>query len=455
MGADSTPRRRLPGVSVRAGAVREARQSAGLSLAQVAGSDLTRAAIHLVETGRARPSMPTLELIARRTGRPVSFFLEGGAGAPDVRRPVVAGGDLTRAERLSSGGQYAEAARFAEGLIREGMNPWSEARLRLLIGQCRVRLAEHAAASRHLARALELFRGLGDGWEAAECMYWISGSMYVQEDPGALEVAEEAIRTCTGLEPRPEATIARILCHVGAIRVSRREWRAALAAYESAREAAGNLRDLHQVARTYEGLSAVYGELGDLDRASHYAERVLALNALERDRLLIARTENNLGLALLRQGRIGEAEAHIHSALAYFDTEVTQRGRENVLLSLAEAHLARGALADSRHVADEAVALAAERGAKMTLGMAHQVLGRVAAASGEEGVADSEFETAIAILTELDVPDRLAECRSIYADILAGRGDAAGAYRQLREAIGRSRPELHREDRLREFAELA
>src|SRR5712692_7634728 len=83
-------RRRLKGVEIRPGAVREARHEAGLSLAGVAGEDLTRAAIHLIETGRARPSMPTLELISRRTGKPVSFFLAGaardrGSGWPDSR----------------------------------------------------------------------------------------------------------------------------------------------------------------------------------------------------------------------------------------------------------------------------------------------------------------------------------------------------------------------------------
>src|SRR5439155_19787729 len=68
-------RPRLKGVEIRDGSVREARLESGLSLAQVAGREISRAAIHLIETGRSRPSMPTLELIARRTGKPLSFFL--------------------------------------------------------------------------------------------------------------------------------------------------------------------------------------------------------------------------------------------------------------------------------------------------------------------------------------------------------------------------------------------
>jgi len=46
---------------------------------------VTRAAIHLIETGKARPSMHTLELIASVTGKPLSFFLADG-GRPSRRR---------------------------------------------------------------------------------------------------------------------------------------------------------------------------------------------------------------------------------------------------------------------------------------------------------------------------------------------------------------------------------
>ena len=71
-------RQRLAGVDIRPGAVKQARAEAGLSLADIAAGRVTRAAIHLIETGRSRPSMPVLEMIAERTGRPVAWFLAPG-----------------------------------------------------------------------------------------------------------------------------------------------------------------------------------------------------------------------------------------------------------------------------------------------------------------------------------------------------------------------------------------
>src|SRR5260370_8742025 len=63
------------GLEIRPGSVKQARQQAGMSLGQVARDDISRTAIYFVETGKARPSMETLQLIADRTGQPLDFFL--------------------------------------------------------------------------------------------------------------------------------------------------------------------------------------------------------------------------------------------------------------------------------------------------------------------------------------------------------------------------------------------
>src|ERR1700704_1955142 len=73
--AASGRRGRRPGVDVKPGSVKQARVEAGLSLGQVANGVVSRTAIYFVETGKSRPSMETLKLIAERTGRPLDYFL--------------------------------------------------------------------------------------------------------------------------------------------------------------------------------------------------------------------------------------------------------------------------------------------------------------------------------------------------------------------------------------------
>src|SRR5215471_15817537 len=77
-------RGRLAGVDINPEALRQARVAAGLSLAQVGGLELTRQAVHLIETGKVRPSMRSLRVLAHRLHVPVASLLasNGGGGGP-------------------------------------------------------------------------------------------------------------------------------------------------------------------------------------------------------------------------------------------------------------------------------------------------------------------------------------------------------------------------------------
>lgn len=56
--------------------LRQARLEAGLSQRQLCGDTITRNMLSQIENGSARPSMATLEALASRLGKPISFFLE-------------------------------------------------------------------------------------------------------------------------------------------------------------------------------------------------------------------------------------------------------------------------------------------------------------------------------------------------------------------------------------------
>src|SRR5487761_443095 len=104
-------RGRRRGVEIKPGTVKQARAEAGLSLGQVAGTEISRTAIYFVETGKAKPSMETLKLIAERTGRPLDYFLSrpsttearSSATTAELERLVVTGdpkGALAAGEAL-------------------------------------------------------------------------------------------------------------------------------------------------------------------------------------------------------------------------------------------------------------------------------------------------------------------------------------------------------------------
>jgi transcriptional regulator with XRE-family HTH domain len=101
--------------------VRQARLAAGLSLADVAGNDVSRTMIHFIEHGRARPSERVLELIAERTGKPVSYFVvptaEGQPVSTDESLSRQLSAAAGRARRFATAGRLTRSEREAVKLV--------------------------------------------------------------------------------------------------------------------------------------------------------------------------------------------------------------------------------------------------------------------------------------------------------------------------------------------------
>jgi transcriptional regulator with XRE-family HTH domain len=82
------------GIPINPNRIRQARIAAGLSLAGLAGNDVSRTFIHQLENGVSRPSPAVLDLIARRTGKPASYFSSASARDPLKQQALAA--DLLR-----------------------------------------------------------------------------------------------------------------------------------------------------------------------------------------------------------------------------------------------------------------------------------------------------------------------------------------------------------------------
>lgn len=419
--------------------MREARVEAGLSLAQVAGADLTRAAIHLIETGRARPSLPTLELIARRTGRPLSFFMPDGVVVDGPKTPPELEARVFELERLSLARDDEAVLKLSEWLIERGLSRADEAQVRLLAGQARVQTRRPQGALMHLRRARALFDDLGDEWMAVECMDWEAAAL--GEDPASLDLAREALERCRSLQPIPVDLEARILTRIAAKHLQRHEWEEAIESYDAALEVSKSLRDLDRMARLHDGLADAYRQLGNLEQANRHAQRAIALHSVARDRTMLARSENNLGLLLVEQRQFDEAAAHLHRALELCAELEIESGRAHVVLSLAELEIARGNGDDARSFLAEARALARRQQESLTLAFAHQLAGRLAATEGDGAAADRGYREALKLMAGARAGERLVQCHTEYGAALARRGDHAGAAEQYRLAVeaGRAR----------------
>ncbi len=442
-------RRRLPGVNLRAGSVKQARHEAGLSLAQVGKGHVTAPAIFLIETGRTRPSLPTLEHIAMRTGKPVEFFLADPGGVTDEAKD-----GLVELESLLAHGQYQDAIELGQKLLSLGSSAHRLGPIRYHLARAYLQQGKPEPARDLLKQASAHFESVGDVLMLAECLGSEASLAYLTQQPEAVAIAERALGLCRSLKPVPESTESRLLGVLASAQLAAGAWEKAMELYKEAIEVAGSLQDLRRLALTYHGLSYAYREMGQTEAAIRYAQRSVALLEVLRERVSLARIENELGLLMMAKGDHAGARRHMDRALELTDETDLEFGRASMILSLSELSLQEGNVDAAAELAEQGLRMAEKMGEGATVAEAHMWLGRVAEQRGDDEAVDREFELALTGLSTHGMTERLLRCHGMYAEILERRGDLKKAYVHMKKALSASRPGLLR-DKGQQSAERA
>jgi transcriptional regulator with XRE-family HTH domain len=157
---------RLPGIEINWELLRQTRLRAGLTLAQVAGTDISRQAVHQIETGVTRPTWWSLSLIAARLRLPLWQLLQppGSNPDPDDHRTAAL-------ETLCHEGRWIEVIDEARTLL-ELPEPRLRAYGHLFMGRALLAREQVQAALQHLGEARQLFRKLPKDPRATEAEGW-------------------------------------------------------------------------------------------------------------------------------------------------------------------------------------------------------------------------------------------------------------------------------------------
>jgi tetratricopeptide (TPR) repeat protein len=303
-----------------------------------------------------------------------------------------------------------------------------------------LRIGQPIVARRLASVARAYFEQAGDLLMTAECLGNEASAAFVLEEPEARRLAEVALATCRSINPVPRLTESRLLMVLGSVHATNQDWEAAIDTYQQAIEAADVIQDLHQLSLLYSGLSLAHQELGQFDEAGRLAQRALNIHQTLNDRLSLARSENNLGLLLLRGGELGAAKSHIERGLQLFEEAGVEVGKSNLILSMSELALAKHNLGEAESLGREALELANRLGEFGTAAEAHFWLAKVAEARGDDRAVDAEFAAAFDSIGQEPGRGRAARYRAMYAEILEARGDLAGANRQLKLALAAAPP---------------
>ncbi len=406
--------------------VRQARLKAGLSLAQVAGSDLTRQAVHLIETGKVRPSMRSLQVIARRLGvSAMSFQVPVDAGAEVPHRSAA------ELERLCERQRFDEVVKLAGQLLAQNLSTHLAAFAHMYLSRGLAQLGRPDEALSHAREARTLFEAEDDLWSAAEAREWEAVALYLEQDRQAVTVGEDALARYRALEPRRPEVEARMVEHLAGFLLQQGEYARADRCYEQALEIAGPLLDLARLGRIYHGRGHCCFSLGDAQKGIALVSRAVALYAVENDlrpasaRTALPRVENDLGVMLLREGQPERAEEFLLSAIRRFEEAGVERLRSHALLSLAELRQGQGRLDEAVELIERALELARRLEERRAEATANKQLGEIHELRREHELADLRFQQALAILDEAGLQAARAECLAVYEGILAARGATA------------------------------
>jgi tetratricopeptide (TPR) repeat protein len=429
-------RGRRKGVAVRAGAVEQARREARLTLAQVAGGKFTRTAIHLIEKGRTRPSMETLQQIARQTRKPIEFFLDQDASSSLDERQT----KLRELERLSAGRELEKVLEMGNALLERQWSAEDAAVIHFSLGQAYCRMVMPTEALPHLKIALEEFESMGDEWMTVETLDWESSALGLMDDPNAMPLANRALERCRRLDPAAPQLEARILGHIAGMYVVAHSWVLAVRYYDAAVAVATGVKDLLQLAKMHHGLGRAYQSMQQPSTARQHYDKALALYSIESDLSSVYRVENDLGDLMLEQGQLDSAEEHMLKALAGSnELSMDRRGRGFILANLGEVHLRRGKLTEAADYLEQALLVAEAINERVVMANVNVLFGQLEERRGNPALAEKHFEGAIRILEGLGMPDRLRDAHVEYAELLEARQDMAAAYHHWKRAaeIGR------------------
>lgn len=128
--------------------LKRARLEAGLSQRQLCGDEITRNMLSLIENGAAKPSMNTLQYLAGRLGKSVSYFLEETAVLSPNQELMVT------IRQFYDSGNFREAVKFLEQY--HGPDPVYDREKELLWVLLRLELAKEAIGQKRFVYATEL-----------------------------------------------------------------------------------------------------------------------------------------------------------------------------------------------------------------------------------------------------------------------------------------------------------
>jgi tetratricopeptide (TPR) repeat protein len=421
--------------------IRARRRELGLTQADLAGTRLSKGFISLIEKGRARPSIATLRLLARRLQKPIGYFVEGDTSLS--RKALHA--------RLASGwialkrGEFTQAAEiFAEArsAARQHKDVRAEADGYIGLASALAGLRQFDAAQRNVERGRELAEATQSEHQLARVAQVLGLIEYYRGNlPGAraqfLEGYERVRKA-----PLPDLSLAGSMqLNLGNTYRESGDHVEAVKWYREALRTLEPTHDLPRVGLVHVQLGVAQRQRGDYDAALEHFARAEHIFELLEDLNLLAQARNSMGILLLEQGEVDEALAHLTTSLSMKERVGDDSARARTLTELARALAAKGRYEDADRTLAEAERLARRLEDATELARIQLARARIHRTRTQTAEAVRHYEAAIAAFERHDMRADLARACNELGELLMQQRRPSEAAPYLARALQALRAE--------------
>jgi HTH-type transcriptional regulator, quorum sensing regulator NprR len=316
------------------------RTSLGLSQEQLAGKELTRSFISLVEKGKSTPSLQTLQIVARRLGKPVEFFMDDREDLADLEVIHILQESARGALEKRNWDQAVKHAMAAVHMAEKSGRIEVELEARWLLAEAYFKARRFEAAFGEYDGLYETYRTLGDRPGAVRALKHLGETCIISRDlVGAKRYFERALPFSQGLKTLQELRLWLFVDYGSCLRMLGNLDRA-VDIYQQ------GLRECQQTehpalwARLHWGLANSYQYAGNLSAALSHVEIALEWHRRTNhpDTVFVAQ---RYGIILGDLGRWEEARRVIQDCLLRHSNAGDLSRQASALIEEARYHLAR------------------------------------------------------------------------------------------------------------------
>ncbi len=380
--------------------IRARRKELGLTQSQLGGADLTKGFISLVEKGRARPSLETLVLLARRLQKPVGYFLEEGTALGRKALQLTLSSAwvaLKRGEFTQAAEAFKEALQVAQQQHDEG----AEAECYIGLASALAGLRQFDLARQNVERGKELAQTAGAPHHLARVSHVLGLIEYYQRNlPAAREHFLDGYRRVQELSDPDLSLAGSLLLNLGNTYQEIGDYVEAARWYREALQTLEPTQDFHRIGMVHVQLGVAHRQGGNIDAALDHLVRAEHIFELQEDVMLLAQARTSIGIMLLERGEIDDAITHLENSLHIKERIGDDPGRARTLTELARAFIAKRAFPEAEKALAEAERLARNaqditESARIQCARArlHRGMGRIPEATRHYKQAIASFES--------------------------------------------------------------